>query len=259
MMTFRKMISNGNCLQSFGTLGRSGLQAVDGEVGICEALYFDDVRWAVRYLLVDTGGWLGGRRVLVSPVCIGDVSAKERTIYIELMRFQVENSPPFDPSLPISRQYEAAYFDYYHWPVYWKNEPLLQRAQSSTRAVPLPRAGDTASGIRPPAVRLHASSDILGCSIAVREGAIGSVKEFVVDTRYWVIRYLLTETRARGTNGVLPLSPDWIERINWQDRVMHMDLAAAEMDAAPAVASACGITRDYEARLFAHYGRRGHW
>ncbi len=47
------------------------LQGVDGKLGDVEDFYFDDEGWTVRYLLADTGGWLPGRRVLISPEEVG--------------------------------------------------------------------------------------------------------------------------------------------------------------------------------------------
>ena len=35
------------------------IRATDGELGTVDQLYFDDETWAIRYLTVDTGGWLG--------------------------------------------------------------------------------------------------------------------------------------------------------------------------------------------------------
>ncbi len=46
------------------------IRATDGELGTVDQLYFDDETWASRDLTVDTGGWLGGRKVLVSPLAI---------------------------------------------------------------------------------------------------------------------------------------------------------------------------------------------
>jgi len=37
------------------------IRATDGELGTVDDFYFDDETWAIRYLTVDTGGWLGGR------------------------------------------------------------------------------------------------------------------------------------------------------------------------------------------------------
>ena len=46
------------------------IDAVDGEIGSVDDLYFDDQTWSVRYLIVDTGKWLSGRKVLVAPDAI---------------------------------------------------------------------------------------------------------------------------------------------------------------------------------------------
>ena len=46
------------------------LGARDGEIGNVKEFYFDDQSWAVRYLVADTGGWLSGRRVLISPYAL---------------------------------------------------------------------------------------------------------------------------------------------------------------------------------------------
>ncbi|MEP7246109.1 MAG: PRC-barrel domain-containing protein [Gammaproteobacteria bacterium] len=40
----------------------SRVRASDGEIGKVTDVYFDDEDWVVRYLVVDTGDWLIGRR-----------------------------------------------------------------------------------------------------------------------------------------------------------------------------------------------------
>src|ERR1019366_2252721 len=46
------------------------IRATDSELGIVDQIYFDDETWAIRYLIVETGGWLSGRRVLISPISV---------------------------------------------------------------------------------------------------------------------------------------------------------------------------------------------
>ena len=43
------------------------LGASDGVIGNVKEFYFDDDTWTLRYLIVDTGNWLTGRIVLISP------------------------------------------------------------------------------------------------------------------------------------------------------------------------------------------------
>ena len=47
------------------------LDSLDGEIGKVQEFYFDDRHWTIRYLVVDTGTWLTGRQVLISPYAMG--------------------------------------------------------------------------------------------------------------------------------------------------------------------------------------------
>jgi hypothetical protein len=67
------------------------IAAVDGDLGSVADLYFDDLRWTVRYLVVDTGTWLPGRQVLISPLSVREGAGK---ILVDLTQGQVEDSPP---------------------------------------------------------------------------------------------------------------------------------------------------------------------
>jgi len=232
--------------------------AVDGKIGTMEALYFDDMTWIVRYLLVDTGGWLAGRRVLISPVAVGEIREDEKTVYIELTRRQIERSPPLDARQTVSRVYEAAYYKYYGWPVYWEGARVCAVPPSSASPEVQPTAGDKAHA-RHREMRLQTTTVLDGCVIVAHDGAIGTIRDLIVDTRYWVIRYLAIETRRGQPGRYVLVSPRWIERVSWRDRFMSIGLASTAIDSAPGYDTCTDISRDYEARLFRHYGRQGYW
>src|ERR1700732_1905883 len=101
--------------------GRIRILTAGEEVGSMEEVYFDDEQWVVRYLIVDTGGWLGGRRVLISPYAVQSMDWPRRTLFVNLTRQQVEGSPGIDTQKPVSRQQEAAYHRYYGYPQYWQS------------------------------------------------------------------------------------------------------------------------------------------
>ena len=42
--------------------------------------YFDDRSWTVRYLIADTGGWLSGRTVLISPYALDPANERRKVI-----------------------------------------------------------------------------------------------------------------------------------------------------------------------------------
>src|SRR5579863_8030871 len=95
------------------------IRATDGEIGTVDQLYFDDEIWAIRYLTVETGGWLDGRPVLISPFSIVNVDWPAKRLDVALTKRQVENSPDINTHQPVSRQHEAAYLGYYGYGNYW--------------------------------------------------------------------------------------------------------------------------------------------
>jgi len=67
--------------------------ATDGHIGTVDDFYFDDEDWTIRYLVVDTGGWLSGRKVLISPLSLGRPDFPGRLLPVSLTKAQVEHSP----------------------------------------------------------------------------------------------------------------------------------------------------------------------
>jgi hypothetical protein len=94
-------------------------QATDGEIGHIDDFVVDDGAWVIRYLVVDTGNWLSRRKVLVSPGWTKEVSWAGRRVSLGLSRDAVQDSPEFDPSEPVNREYEVRLYDYYGRPHYW--------------------------------------------------------------------------------------------------------------------------------------------
>ena len=54
------------------------IRATDGEFGKVHDVYFDDRAWTVHYLVVETGDWLLGRKVLLTTDLIGSQTQAER-------------------------------------------------------------------------------------------------------------------------------------------------------------------------------------
>ena len=97
-------------LQNIKELYDSKISASDGEIGHIKDFYFDDESWEVRYLIVDTGSWLTGRVVLLTPHSFGALDQTTKTLHIKLTKKQIEHSPSIDSHIPVSRQYEIEYY-----------------------------------------------------------------------------------------------------------------------------------------------------
>jgi hypothetical protein len=95
------------------------IHASDGAIGTIRDFLFDDVTWTVRWLVVDTGGWLTGREILLPPSALALVNHVGHQFNVNLTKQQVKNSPDVDSHRPVSRQHETSVYDYYGWSPYW--------------------------------------------------------------------------------------------------------------------------------------------
>ena len=84
------------------------LRARDGDIGKAREFYFDDHHWTVRYLVADTGGWLSGRQVLISPYALDPVNEAEQVLPVDLTKKQIEECPSLNSDQPVARQYECS-------------------------------------------------------------------------------------------------------------------------------------------------------
>src|SRR5574338_1457201 len=106
-------------LRSLKALHGYTVLAKDGEIGKVHDFYFHDDTWTVRYLVVDTGHWLPGRKVLVTTRALGKPNWAGFSFPVALTREQVQKSPEIDTDKPVSRQHEVDLHNYYGWPGYW--------------------------------------------------------------------------------------------------------------------------------------------
>ena len=175
------------------------IRATDGELGTVADLYFDDENWAIRYLVVDTGKWLSGRRVLISPMSVVHTDWKAKRLDVALTTSQVEHSPDIDTHKPVSRQHEAEYLGYYGYPYYWGGPYLWGPAfypAGWAGSISAP-ADATAETIQKESADSHLRSTeaVTGYQIEAKDGEIGHVDGFVVDDTAWAIRYVEVATR----------------------------------------------------------------
>jgi hypothetical protein len=239
------------------------IRATDGELGSVAELYFDDETWAVRYLVVDTGGWLGGRQALISPFSIIRTDWEAVRLDVALTKRQVENSPNIDTHQPVSRRHEAEYLGYYGFPYYWDGPNLWGPAfYPAGWAVPATASTEAmAERTREESKDSHLRSTdaVTGYRIEAADGEIGHVDGFVVDDEAWAIRYIEVATRNWLPGKKVLVSPSWIQRVSWADSKVYAGLSREAIKDAPEYIESRPITREYENQLYFHYGQPPYW
>lgn len=245
------MLNSGKTLKGFK------LDSLDGEIGGVEEFYFDDRYWAIRYLVANTGSWLTGRQVLISPYALVAAIKADQHIAVDLTRKQIEESPALSSDKPVSRQFEGLYHGYYGFPTYWSGpsswgeytfpmhdrEHWKQPSKSEKEWDPHLRGTDAVSGYE----------------IQALDGEIGHVDDFIIDDETWTIRYLVVATRNWWPGKKVLVSPRWIERVSWDESRVFVNLSREAIKHSPEYTAEALITRDYETGLHRHYDLPGYW
>lgn len=110
--------ANESHLRSMKDVSGYTIQATDGEIGSVSDFILDDEPWVIRYVVVDTGNWLPGKKVLVAPPWISRVDWKNSNVYVNLSRVAIKDAPEFD-SDKLDRDYESRLYQHYGQENYW--------------------------------------------------------------------------------------------------------------------------------------------
>lgn len=244
------------------------IEAKDGDVGKVHDFFYDDANWKTRYLVADTGNWLPGRRVLISPESVHDPDGKREHIGISLTKEQIENSPPVGTDAPVSRQKEIHLAEYYGWPPYWPDVSLtVKTGGAGPRAAKASEGGRTSEIEAPVAVQepprdphLRSARETMGYHISSADGGIGHVMDFILEDDTWEIRYLVVDTRDWFPGGKKVLiAPGWINGIDWKEHQVGVSMTMDQVKNSPEFHPSEPINREYEARLYDYYGRPHYW
>jgi uncharacterized protein YrrD len=72
------------------------IAAGDGEIGHVDDFLLDDADWKIESLVVATGNWLGGKKVLVAPAQVASTFWDDKRIRIAATRAQLESMPEYE-------------------------------------------------------------------------------------------------------------------------------------------------------------------
>lgn len=235
------------------TLKGYKISGTDGDVGKVKEFYFDDQNWHIRYLVADTGNWLTGNQVLISPKALVAVNKETECIDINLTKKQIEKSPMLNTDKPVSRQFELDYHDFFGWPVYWDdslNPNVIQNLEQLNIPTQKEKQWDP---------HLRSTKDVSGHLIQAIDGEMGQVSDFIIDDVNWIIRYMIIDTKSWWDGKKVLVSSKWIEQISWKELKVFVNLSLESIKQSPEYSEEELLTRDYEAQLHKYYNRNVYW
>jgi sporulation protein YlmC with PRC-barrel domain len=233
------------------------ISATDGELGRVNEFYFDDKTWSIRYMVVDTGGWLSGRRVLIPHSALGLTDWETKTFKVNLTMEQVRNAPDVDTQKTVTRQHEIDLFSHYGLPVYWGDIFI----DGTIGMVPLPEVGEIKiddGALKVPDKpkgdqHLRSTMSVKGYDIAANDGEIGHVEDYLGDDNDWNICFLIIDTNNWLPGRKVLVSPHWINRIDWSEQKVFVNLSKELIKNSPEFDPSKHTGIDYEKDLLNYY------
>jgi hypothetical protein len=227
--------------------------------------YFDDEDWGIRYLVVDTGSWLSGRKVLISPLAVGHAGWMARRLPVALTRAQVEHSPDIDTRKPVSRQHEAEYLRYYGYPYYWGGAGLWGMGAypggltTEGRIEEELKAHQAHTTGTPDDCHLRSSNAVIGHRVEATDGDTGHVEDLLVDDYTWAITYLIVATSNWWGGRRVLIAPHLIKNVSWPEAKVSVDLTRQAVKDARPYDPAEQLEPQAEQEIGEHHGRPGYW
>ena len=205
------------------------LQATDGEIGKVETFYFDDDTWTIRYIVVKTGSWLSGGKVLISPEAVLKDSWEPESLPVNLTKEQVSSSPDVNTDKPVSHQQEAELFTHYSWKNYWSGGFYAGGIGGITYPASTidntilnePETNDKPSGEDQ---HLRSTDKVARYNIHATDGDIGHVNDFIMDDQTWQLLFFVVDTHNwfGGKKVLIPVSD--IKEVQWDNSKVVIDI-----------------------------------
>jgi hypothetical protein len=246
------MLTSLTRLDDYAVAGPDG-----GHLGRVRDAYFDDRRWSIRHLVVETGHWPGHHRVLVSPWSVRGLDPAHRTVKTDLTRRELVESPDADSDKPVSRQHAidlARYYGFYGFPYHWLGTaPVSEQWMAAgggevavvTHAPRLRKTGDR---------HLQSAREVVGCYVHAHEDDVGHVSDFLFGDAAWAIRHVVIVLR-RGLSRRRVLVPvGFVSRVDWDAGAISVALPGPILRSAPEYDPAKPLEPDLQSRLSRYYG-----
>jgi sporulation protein YlmC with PRC-barrel domain len=106
----------------------------DEKLGKIDDVIFDHATGTIRYIVVDTGGWLSTKKFIVPAGSLRSSSEHKDDFTVDLSKQQVENLPPYDELQLESDEQWAEYEDRYRSK--WEADPVMHRLGTDRNITP---------------------------------------------------------------------------------------------------------------------------
>lgn len=246
------------------------ISASDGKIGTVSDFLFDETSWLVRWLVVETGSWLFGRKVLVPSSALASLGKAEKECVVDLTMLQIKESPDVDTDRPVSRQMETSVYGHYGYRPYWNSGygflggigymggygymggmggavPISPESkQREEEVAEYHRNHDD--------VHLRSVAAVSRCQIHATDGEIGHVKNLLIEDLDWSVRYFAVDTSNWWPGKTILVLPRLVLEISWSENLVELAVDRRMIKEAPAYDGSTIVDHAYSERILSYYG-----
>ncbi|MFW5897624.1 MAG: PRC-barrel domain-containing protein [Halanaerobium sp.] len=242
----------------------------DGDLGKARDFYFDQHRFIMRYLLVDTGNWLKHEQTLISTDSFKEINYENNEILVDLSSDELEEAPSLEKNKPISKLMEEKVVKHFEWPLYWSTHhptdgPSIQSGSLIRKKLfNFENLDDQEKEEKEKEIEsnLRSFNEVRGYHIQAQDKEFGHLEDLFVDEENWIIRYLLIDTRNILPGKDVLIAPEWLKNISWNKEKIYVSKTKEEIKNAPEYREEKTdnlVHRSYEEKLYDHYDELKYW
>ncbi|TDE18097.1 PRC-barrel domain-containing protein [Dyadobacter psychrotolerans] len=237
------------------------MRTTDGDIGEVKEFYFDDQTWTIRYLIVETGSWFFGRKVLISPEALTGIDSENSAFDVNITKEQVKTSPDIDTDMPVYRQQEEQLFKHYPWSNYWFGSgigygtsgmmaPMTVSVQQAIDNDQIEngteRKGDS---------HLRSTAKTIDFKIHAEDGQTGTFEDLIIEDASWQIKFLVVDMDDWKSDKKVLITPAEISQIKHSTENVIVKLTVDELKNSPDYDPTEPVNEVTEKNLRDYYGR----
>jgi len=217
------------------------VQAVDGEVGSVFDIYFTDDAWQTEYIVVRTGSYFSGRRLLLvnpSLIRLTEEAWKNGAIPLDATRDEIFHSPDYglspDEDPPVSEQKKQELHPQFLWlPTGDLSKIVLRPLSAAPQQLEVHDDQTRAAGMNP---HLRSYREVHGYAVYGGDDhntSLAHIGDMILGEEAWDVVRLVAVSGLPPQRKRYLMDPSTVAAVDWAGANVYLELDAAEFTSLP--------------------------
>jgi len=229
-------------LASMNSLRNCIVRAYDDAIGNVIDFHFDTYEWTTRYFVVDSGGFMPGKRLLIPPVALGWADLPRREFFVHCTKQEIAQMQTAAFDAVMSRRDEDAIYRHFEMrPDDWRGMRLP--GSFGIHVV----ASLEADALAP----LHSFGELRGFAVKAGDDHVGTLDDLFVEDAHWDQQVIVIALERGAGRVTAPV--DLARPIDWRAREALIDAPAEVVRKAPQTQDRDGFEMEFLRAVKAHY------